>query len=86
MYASLWVIKDAKMIHENKILWVFMDMNIRIGINHKPRLSRTIYNSLQSFEEFKLEMHNIYIRAHKDLTKEWIKLLFVAIDNGILMY
>ena len=35
-YASLWATKDANRIHANKIFWVFMEMNIRMGINRKP--------------------------------------------------
>ena len=68
-YASLWSTKDASRIRENKIFWVFMKMNLRMGINHKLRLSPTVYNSLQIFPEFKVEMHNIYMRVRKDPTK-----------------
>ena len=60
-----------------------MEMNIRMWINHKPRLSPTLYNSLQSFAEFKADMHKIYIRARKDLTKQWTNLPFVATDDAI---
>ena len=68
-YASLWATKDATRIRDSKIFWVLMEMNIRMWINHKSQLSATIYNSLQSFAEFKADMHNIYIRACKDSTK-----------------
>lgn len=68
-YTSLWATKDAKRISDSKIFWVFMGMNLRMGINLKPRLSPTIYNSQQSFAELKGDIHNIYIRACKDLTK-----------------
>ncbi len=44
-----------------------MEMNIKMGINHKLQLSPTVYNSLQSFAEFKEYFHNVYIRAQKDL-------------------
>lgn len=54
-----------------------------MGINHKLQLSPTIYNSLQSFAEFKVDIHNIYIKASKDLTKQWIKLPFLATDDVI---
>jgi len=43
-----------------------MEMNIKMGINHKPLLSPTVYNSLQSFAEFKKDFHHIYLRACKD--------------------
>lgn len=45
-YASLWAMKDAKRIHDNKIFWVLMEMNIRMWINRKPRLSPMVYNIL----------------------------------------
>lgn len=48
-YASLWARKYANWIRDSKVFWVFMEMNIRMGINCKPRLSPTIYNKLQSF-------------------------------------
>ena len=54
-----------------------------MGINRKPQLSPIVYNSLQSFVEFKLDFHNIYIRACKDLAKKWSKLPFIAIDDVI---
>lgn len=60
-----------------------MEMNLRMGIDHKPRLSTIVYNSLQSFVEFKEDMHKIYIRAHKYLTKQLKTLPFVAIDDVI---
>lgn len=37
-----------------------------------------VHNSLQSFEDFKADMKNIYIRERKDLEKQWMKLPFVA--------
>lgn len=50
-YTSLWATKDAKCIHDAKILWVLMvDMP----------------NSLQSLVDFKVDMPNIYIKVRKD--------------------
>ena len=60
-----------------------MEMNLRMGINHKPRLSSTAYNNLQSFGEFKVDLHSIYIRVCKDPTKHWRELPFVATDDVI---
>lgn len=60
-----------------------MEMNLRMGINRKSWLLPTIYNNLQSFAEFKANLHNIYIRACKDLAKKWSELSFVAIDDVI---
>lgn len=42
-----------------------------------------VYNNLQSFANFKDDMHNIYMRAWKDPKKQWMKLPFVATDNAI---
>lgn len=33
--------------------------------------------------EFKADMHNLYIRARKDPTQAWVKLLFIAMDDAI---
>ena len=68
-YASLWAMKDANWIHDNKIFWVFMEMNLRMGINRKPWLSPTVYNSLQSFADIKSDFHHKYLRACKDLAR-----------------
>ena len=40
-----------------------MEMNIKMGINHKSWLSPTIYNNLQSFVEFKVDFYHVYIWA-----------------------
>lgn len=42
-----------------------------------------VTHSLQQFAEFKVDMHNIFIRARKDLMKQWMKLPFVATDDAI---
>jgi len=82
-YSLLWATKDANRICNNNIFWVFMEINIRMGINPKPQLSPTLYNSLQSYAEFKVDLHNIYIRVCKDPTKKWSKLPFLATDDVI---
>lgn len=46
-----------------------MEMNIKMGINLKPRLSRIVYNNLQCFMEFKVDFHHVYIEARKDPAK-----------------
>jgi len=58
-------------------------MNIRMGINRKPRLSPTVFNNLQSFAEFRADFHTIYIRVCKDPTKKWSELPFIATDDVI---
>lgn len=45
-YASLWATKDAHRIKDNKILWILMEMNICMAINHKPWLSPTVFSNL----------------------------------------
>lgn len=60
-----------------------MEMNIKMGINRKPRLSPTIYNSLQSFAEFKENFHHVYIRARKDPMNTWHELLYLATNDFI---
>ena len=82
-YTSLWETKDAQRIRDNKIFWVFMEMNIGMGINRKLRLSPTDYNSLQSFVEFKVDFHHVYIRARKDPSKAWKELPYLATNNVI---
>ena len=42
-----------------------------------------VTRNLQQFAEFKVDMHNIFIRACKDSTKQWMKLPFVATDDAI---
>ena len=81
-YASLWATKDANRIRDNNIFWVFMEMNIRMGINHKTKLSTIVYNNLQDFSKFKVDLHKIYIRAREDPTNKCTKLPFIA-ETGI---
>jgi len=60
-----------------------MEMNLRMGINRKPPLSPTVSNILQSFTEFKVDLHNISIKARKDPTNQWRELPFIAMDDVI---
>lgn len=60
-----------------------MEVSIRMWINRRPRLSHTVYDSLRSFVDFKADMHNMYIKAHKDLVQNWPKLPFIVIDDAI---
>ena len=60
-----------------------MEMNIRMGINRKLWLSPTIYNSLQSFVEFKANFHHVYMRACKDPVKKWNELPYLAMNDII---
>jgi len=82
-YALLWATNDVKRIRDTKILWVLVEASIWMWINQRPRLSPTMHNSLQSFADFKANMHNIYIKARKDPVKQWTKLPFVATDDAI---
>lgn len=60
-----------------------MEMNIRMGINRKPRLLPTVYNNLQSFSEFKVDFHHIYVKVRKDPIKKWNELPYMAADDII---
>jgi len=60
-----------------------MEKNLKMGIKHKLWLSPTVYNSLQSFVEFNADLHNIYIIACKDPTKQWRELPFVPTNDVI---
>jgi len=82
-YASLWATKDSNRICNSKIFWVFMEINLKIGINRKLQLSPTVFNILQSFSEFKADIHSVYIKACEDSAKQCRKLPFVAIDDVI---
>ena len=62
-----------------------MEMNIRMGINHKPWLSPIVYNSPQSFTEFKVDFHHVYIRVRKDPTKKWKELPYLATNDVIFI-
>lgn len=84
-YGSLWVTKDAQWIKERKIFWIFVYMNIQMGINRKPWLSPTIYNSLQSFADFKVDFHHVFIRAWKDLMKTWHDLPYLVTDDVVFI-
>jgi len=58
-----------------------MEASIRMWINRRLHLSPIVHNSLRSFVDFKVDMHNIYIRARKDLVQQWTKLPSIAIGN-----
>jgi len=84
-YAFLFATKDMKRIHETKVFWVLMEVRIQMWINRRPWLSPTVYTTLESIAEFKEDMHNIYVWAQRDPTKEWTKLLFIATDDAVFM-
>ena len=60
-----------------------MEMNIRMAINHKPKLSPTVYANLQGYAKFKANFHNVFIRAQKELAQKWYDLPYLAIDDAI---
>jgi len=62
-YNSLWATKDATRVCEIKVFWIFIEVKIQTWIDHRPWLSLTVYNILQSTAEFKVDMHNLYIRV-----------------------
>jgi len=54
-----------------------------MGINRKLWLSPTVYNSLQSFAEFKADFHHVYIRARKGPVKKWNELSYLTTNDVI---
>ena len=82
-YALLWATKDVQRIKDSKIFWVFMEMNIIMGINRNLWLSPIVYNNLHSFTVFKVDFHHVYIRVRKDPVKKWNELPYLAIDDVI---
>jgi len=60
-----------------------MDMSVQQWINRKPRLSNEIYESVKHIFEFKVDMHFVYIREHKDPNQTWTTFPFIAIDDAI---
>lgn len=77
----LWATRDTQTIRERKIFWVLMDMNIKMGINHKMQLLPTIYSSIESFMEFKVGFHHVFLRAWADPMKMWHELSYLVINN-----
>ena len=55
-----------------------MAMNIKMVINRKMQLSPIFYNNLQSFVEFKVDFHHIYLMECKEPAKEWNELPYIA--------
>jgi len=54
-----------------------------MGINHKLRLSPTVYASLQRFAKFKADFHHVFIREWKDPMESWHNLPYLATDDVI---
>lgn len=54
-------------------------------IKKQSHLSTSVYDSLKSFADFKIDMKNMYIRAQKDPEKKWTTLPFIAIDEVVFM-
>jgi len=42
-----------------------------------------VYATLQSYDEFKADIHRISIRARKDPAQKWYDLPYLAIDDAI---
>jgi len=59
----LWETKDAMRVRAIKVFWIFMEESIQTWIKRRPQLSPIVYNTLQGAAEFKVDMHNVYIRA-----------------------
>lgn len=77
-FASLWQKKDAERIIESKVFWVFMEMDIRMAINQRPRLSPILFKQIRAFAEFKVDFHNVWIHSRRDPKKVWHKLPYLV--------
>lgn len=62
-----------------------MEASIIMPINRRPHLFPMVHNSVHNFADFKVDMHNIYIRVRKDPVQNWTKLPFIAIEDTIFM-
>jgi len=60
-----------------------MEASVRMWIKKRPHLSPTMYKILWSLEDFKADMHNVYIKVNKDLVKNCTKLPFIVIYGAI---
>jgi len=65
------------------MFWVLMEMSINTAINWKPRFLPTDFDQLFGYAEFKVEFHQIFIRARKDLEQKWYDLPYLATDDAI---
>ena len=72
-------------ICETKIFWVHMEASVWMWINKILCISPTVYESLQSFVDFKVDMHNVYIKVRKDLAQNWTKFPFIVINDVIFV-
>lgn len=75
--------KDATRIRETKIFSVLMEVSIRLWINKEPHLSATVYDSIKNFADIKEDMHNVYLRAWRDLDYKWTTLSFISVDEVV---
>lgn len=60
-----------------------MEMNIRMVINHKLRFSPMVYANLQGYAKFKVDFHQVSIKARKDPSQKWYDLPYLETDDAI---
>lgn len=82
-FASLWQTKDTDQSIKSKVFWVFMEMDIRMDIKQRPRLSHTLFEQLRAFEEFKADFHNVLIRARRGPQEVWHKLPYLVVETDV---
>ena len=59
-----------------------MEASVWMWTHKQSCLSPMVYDNLQSFADFKADMHNVYIKVRKDPEQNWTKLPFIAIDDA----
>lgn len=84
-FASLWVTKGVARVKDARIFWVLMEASIHTVINHKPRLSSTVFEQLSGYVEFKANFHCVSVRVWKDLKKKWYDIPYLAMDDATAM-
>ena len=58
---------------------------LSLKINHKPRLSPTIFEQFSRYTELKVEFHYITIRVRKEPKQNWCDLLYLATNDAIVV-
>lgn len=61
-------------VEKQKFNWEFMEMDIHMAVNNRPRLSPTLFQQLKAFAEFKANFQNVCVRIGKDSQEVWYKM------------
>jgi len=79
----LWATSDLERFMETKVLWVLVEMDLRIVINQRRRLSPTLLGQLEAYAEFKVDFHNVSICARHDPNKVWYKFPYLVTNTDV---